>query len=156
MLGERYSHDRSCIRTAVGAVQEDTSAGCSVILVVLPLQVSKHLVLQPHHYILITTQRRPPWPTNPPPRIRTPLQETHGLAIGPYNTPLPLRRPQLRQARWSGVSRAPRKPVLAIILPCDMGYDCAGRRLLVCYADKTERCEGSAVDCLQHILHDMC
>ncbi len=156
MLGKSYSYDRSCIGTAVGAVSKDTGVGCSVLLVFLPLQASICSALQLHHGILIDIQRRPPWPTNRPPRIRPPLQETHRLAIRPHNTSLPLCCSQLRQARRPRVPRAPRELVLALILPRDMGYDCAGRGLLVCYADKAERREGFSVNRVQHILYDMC
>ena len=131
------SHDRPRPGPAVGPVQEDPGAGCRLLLVLLPLQ-ARSCPLHPGPPSLTQPQRRPPRPAGGPAHLVAPLVEAHGLADGARHAALPLRRPQLRQARRPRVPRTARRALLALLLPRHMGHHGPRRGLLVGHEDQAQ------------------
>jgi len=77
-----------------------------------------------------TPQRRPQRPPGRPAPLRAPLAQVDTMANARHHAAMALRRAQLRQGGRARVPGAAGEPVLARLLPRDVGDDGAGRGLL--------------------------
>ena len=99
-----------------------------------------------------TLQRRPPWPAAAPAHLVAAHDAAHRVADGAHHDAVPLRGPQLRQARGPRVPGAARVAVLALLLPRHMGHHGAGRGLLVGHEDQAQGPARPPVHRLQRLL----